>query len=134
MYVSTAENSILVVLVFVLGICTTAIAADSIKASELVARIKTGQAPPLILDVRTPEEFAAGYIPGAVNIPVADLVNRGAELNPYKDKEIVVYCQLGPRAGFAEQLLTQNGFRDVRNLEGHMQQWMSDGHPVMKPQ
>ena len=113
-------------------ICTTGLAADSIKGSELAARINNGQTPSLILDVRTQEEFAQSHIPSAINIPVADLMNRGAQLKPYKEKEIVVYCEVGPRAGFAEYMLLQNGFTGVRNLEGHMQQWLADGHPVEK--
>lgn len=127
---SKVKASIRVAFALVFCICTTAIAADSIKSSELVDRIQNGQAPSLILDVRTPEEFAQSHIPGAVNIPIADLVNRGAQLNPYKEKEIVVYCEVGPRAGFVEYLLMQNGFTGVRNLEGHMQKWLSDGYPV----
>ena len=128
------KRSTLVVFVFVLGICTTAPAADSIRGSELATRIKNGQKPSLILDVRTEEEFAQSHIPGAVNIPVMDLINNGAQLAPYKEKEIIVYCEVGPRAGFAEYMLIQNGFIGVRNLEGHMQQWLADGHPVEKQQ
>ena len=127
---SRVKKSIFVVFALVFGICTTALAADSIKGSELAARIKNGQKPSLILDVRTKEEFAQSHIPGAVNIPVMDLMNKGAQLAPYKEKEIVVYCEVGPRAGFAEYMLMQNGFTGVRNLEGHMQQWLADGHPV----
>ena len=84
----------------------------------------------MVLDVRTPEEYAQSHIPGAVNIPVADLLSRVAELSSLKDEEIVVYCQLGPRAAFAGYVMTQNGFTGVRDLQGHMQQWLADGHPV----
>ena len=132
MFISTVKRSTFVVVTLVFGICTTTLAADSIKGSELAARIKNGETPSLILDVRTREEFAQSHIPGAVNIPVMDLMNRGAQLKPYKEKEIVVYCEVGPRAGFAEYMLLQNGFTHVRNLEGHMQQWLADGHPVDK--
>ena len=126
------NRSLWFVSLLVFGICTTALAANSINGSELAARIENGQPPPLILDVRTEEEFAQSHIPGAVNIPVMELVKNGAQLAPYKKKEIIVYCEVGPRAGFAEYMLLQNGFADVRNLEGHMQQWLADGHPVEK--
>ncbi|MDJ0955401.1 MAG: rhodanese-like domain-containing protein [Arenicellales bacterium] len=132
MFISTVKRSTFVVFALVFGICTTTLAADSIKGSELAARIKNGETPSLILDVRTREEFAQSHIPGAVNIPVMDLMSRGTQLKPYKEKEIVVYCEVGPRAGFAEYMLLQNGFTLVRNLEGHMQQWLADGHPVEK--
>ena len=126
------KRSLWFVFFLVFGFCTTALAADSIKGSELAARIKNGQPPPLILDVRTEEEFAQSHIPGAVNIPVMELAKNGAQLAPYKEKEIVVYCEVGPRAGFAGYMLLQNGFADVKNLDGHMQQWLADGHPVEK--
>ncbi len=63
---------------------------------------------PLLLDVRTPEEFAAGFIPGAINIPVDDLRSRLSELP--RDREIVAYCQVGQRGYLATRILNQNGF------------------------
>jgi len=69
----------------------------------------------LLLDVRTPTEFANGTIPGAVNLPVDDLRARLHELP--KDKEIRVLCQVGLRGYVACRLLTQKGFR-CRNLSG----------------
>ena len=132
MHIGNINRRLGFVFVLVFGVCATAVAADSIKGSELASRIKNGQSPALILDVRTQEEFAQSHIPGAINIPVLDLVNNGARLKAYKEKEIVVYCEVGPRAGFAEYVLLQNGFTGVRNLEGHMQQWLAEGHPVEK--
>lgn len=129
MYFGKIRTRALVVISLALCIYATAIAADAIKASELVDRIANGGAP-FILDVRTPEEFADSHIPGAVNIPIMDLVKSGAQLKPYKEKEIVVYCEVGPRAAFAEYLMVQNGFTDVRDLQGHIQQWLKEGRPV----
>ena len=114
-------------------VCARAIAAESISGAELVERLQT-DAPPLILDVRTPREFDTGHIPGAVNIPVSDLAGRLGELMPYKDKEIVVHCQAGPRAGFATKVLEQNGFTGIRDLQGHMNQWVSSGYPLATSQ
>ena len=69
----------------------------------------------VLLDVRTPEEFAAGTIPGAVCVPVDDLRTRIAELP--QGKELLVFCRVGLRAYVAARLLSQRGFR-VRNLSG----------------
>jgi rhodanese-related sulfurtransferase len=69
----------------------------------------------LLLDVRTPEEFAAGTIPGAVCLPVDDLRARIAELPA--DQELLVFCRVGLRGYVAARLLSQRGFR-VRNLSG----------------
>ena len=63
---------------------------------------------PLLLDVRTPKEFSAGSIPGAVNIPVDELRSRLGEIP--RDREIAVYCQVGQRGYLATRLLRQEGF------------------------
>ena len=70
---------------------------------------------PSLLDVRTPEEFTGGHIPGAVNIPVDDLRSRLGELP--RDREIVAYCQVGQRGYLATRILLQAGLA-ARNLGG----------------
>lgn len=77
----------------------------------------------LIIDVRTPQEYAAGHVTKAVNIPL-DQVNRQLDaLRPYQNKPIVVYCRSGRRAGMAAKILLKNRFSDVRHLQGDMLQW-----------
>jgi rhodanese-related sulfurtransferase len=71
--------------------------------------------PPYLLDVRTPEEFAAGHIPGAVNIPVDELRSRLGELP--RDRQIAAYCQVGQRGYLATRILLQAGFSAV-NVSG----------------
>jgi NADPH-dependent 2,4-dienoyl-CoA reductase/sulfur reductase-like enzyme/rhodanese-related sulfurtransferase len=66
---------------------------------------------PFLLDVRTPQEVAAGSIPGAVNIPVDELRSRLKELP--RDREIAVYCQVGQRGYLATRILLQEGFSAV---------------------
>lgn len=73
-----------------------------------------GQAP-YVIDVRTPEEFALGNIPGAVNVPVDELRARLDELP--KDQEIAAYCQVGQRGYLATRILKQHGFK-VANVGG----------------
>ncbi len=75
---------------------------------------------PLLIDVRTPEEYARGHIPMAVNIPVDDLRSRLDEL-PRGD-EVVAYCQVGQRGYLATRILTQEG-RPTRNLSGGYRTW-----------
>ncbi|MCR9117517.1 MAG: rhodanese-like domain-containing protein, partial [bacterium] len=74
-----------------------------------------GDSDELLLDVRTPEEFAAGHIDEAVNIPVDELRSRLAELST--DQKIIAYCKVGQRGYIATRILLQHGF-DVRNLSG----------------
>ena len=75
----------------------------------------------LLLDVRTDVEFAAGTIPGAVNIPLQQLRDRLDEVP--KDKELLVFCRVGLRGYLASRLLTQHGYR-ARNLTGGYLTWM----------
>ena len=74
-----------------------------------------------LVDVRTPEEFAAGHIEGAVNIPVQDLPARMDELGR-KDEPIVVYCRSGARSGSAKRTLESAGYTNVFDL-GPMSRW-----------
>jgi rhodanese-related sulfurtransferase len=101
----------------------------TISNAELATKIKQGQAP-LVLDVRSPEEFKSGHIPGAVNIPVDELGSRLGELKLAKGDEVVVHCERGARAAKAEALLQQSGYTDVVDLSGHMKGWREAGLPV----
>jgi NADPH-dependent 2,4-dienoyl-CoA reductase/sulfur reductase-like enzyme/rhodanese-related sulfurtransferase len=70
---------------------------------------------PFLLDVRTPQEFANGSIPGAINIPVDDLRTRWRELPA--EREIASFCQVGQRGYLATRILLQHGLK-VRNISG----------------
>jgi phage shock protein E len=100
-----------------------------IDASELAERISAGSAP-LILDVRTPAEFAAGHLPGARNLPHDALAGRLGELGIAPSTEIVVHCHSGSRAAAAERVLRDAGYTSVRDLEGHWQGWREAGLPT----
>jgi len=69
-----------------------------------------------LIDVRTPEEFELGSIPGAINIPVDDLRGRLSEVP--KNRKIYVFCQVGIRGYIAYRILVQHGFDEVYNLTG----------------
>ena len=82
--------------------------------STLRDKLKAGAK---VIDVRTPDEFADGAYPGAVNIPLAALGARIGELGP-KESPIVLYCASGARSAQAARLLKQAGFADVVNAGG----------------
>jgi phage shock protein E len=75
----------------------------------------------LLVDVRSPEEFASGHLPGAVNLPVQELDARLGELGP-NDRPLVLYCRSGNRSARAAATLTRAGHKDVHNL-GAMSRW-----------
>jgi len=102
---------------------------EPVRARELLDRAKRGLV--TVLDVRPPEEFAAGHLPGAVNIPVNELEKRLAELP--KRKEVVAYCR-GPYCLMsydAVALLRRKGLK-ARRLEDGLPEWRHAGLPVKR--
>lgn len=73
----------------------------------------------LLVDVRTPEEFSAGHLDGAINIPHDQTLARLAEFGSDKDKSIVVYCRSGNRSGKAHGILVEQGFTNAHNAGGY---------------
>ena len=115
------------------AICTAALAAAPLIAPEqLVERIEKKDPSVVVLDVRTPEEFSSGHVPGAMNIPHDQLPNRLAELAGAKDKEIVVYCRSGRRSEMALDTLSSQGFKRLLHLEGDMIKWQEQKRPIEK--
>lgn len=83
-----------------------------------------------VLDVRSPQEVAAGRVPGARHIFVAHLADRLNELDP--DKTTVTYCGSGYRASIAASILKKAGFRDVANVPGSWMAWKAANLPVQE--
>ena len=94
--------------------------------AAMMSRLKTKPAPsgpsnePVVVDVRTPEEFRSGAIPGAINIPLDELQARVHELGS-KSREITLYCASGARSAYGQRGLMQMGFTNVKNGGGIMQ-------------
>jgi len=89
-----------------------------VKSTEARRRVEAGAR---LVDVRTSGEFAAGHIPGAINLPVQDLERRMGELTG-KDRPIVLYCRSGARSSSAARMLRAAGYTDVHDL-GAMSRW-----------
>lgn len=100
---------------------------EPVPAKELLDRARKGLV--TVLDVRPPEEFSAGHLPGAVNIPIHELEKRLSELP--KRKEVVAYCR-GPYCLMsydAVQLLRRKGLK-ARRLQAGLPEWRRAGLPV----
>ncbi len=69
-----------------------------------------------VVDVRTPEEFASGHVPGAINIPFDELPRRAAEIGP-PATPVVLYCRSGRRSGIAVDALQKAGFSKLYDLK-----------------
>lgn len=85
----------------------------------------------VVLDIRTPEEFAGGFIEGAVNIDfyAADFNDQLASLD--KDAEYVVYCRSDNRSGQAMDVFADLGFQTVTEIDGGIVAWYETGLPVV---
>ncbi len=88
--------------------------------------------PPRILDVRTAVEWRKSRIAGALNIPVTELGSRIGELPFNRDEPIVAICLSAHRSIPAVRLLKQEGYKDVRQLQGGMLAWWHAGLPASK--
>jgi phage shock protein E len=67
------------------------------------------------VDVRTTGEYSQGHVSGALNIPVEEMDRRWQELEPYRDRQIVLYCRTGRRSGIAMEVLKSKGFTLLEN-------------------
>jgi rhodanese-related sulfurtransferase len=97
---------------------------------EVVQMINRGKT--VLVDVRTPAEFATGHLRDAKNIPLADFGTRIGELDKSKGKNIVVICQTGARADKAIKLLQVAGFAEVVGLDGGLAAWQAANLPTAK--
>jgi len=98
-----------------------ALQAQTVDAAEGKAMVARGA---LLVDVRTPQEFSAGHVEGAINIPHMDVEKRLSEFGENLDRQIVLYCRSGNRSGLAQQSLKALGYQRVFNAAGY-QEWVS---------
>ncbi|HUX20537.1 MAG TPA: rhodanese-like domain-containing protein [Spirochaetia bacterium] len=107
-------------LIVVAGCASEPRASDYLTPSRLAQLVSEGSTSYLLLDVRTPGEFASGHIPTAVNVPV-DRIREGM-MSAAKDEIVIVYCASGARASIAEKALLGLGFTNVANF-GAIGRW-----------
>ena len=124
------------VLLVILGVLLAVVAfaedpgttkAPSISATELNARLESGDAP-VVIDVRSPEEYVTGHVPGSVNIPYDQVAERIGEVDA--PHGVALYCMVGPRARKGESALLAAGYESVLHLEGGLAAWQAAGLPV----
>lgn len=94
--------------------------ADEIDVATLAACLQDVP-PPLVLDVREPDEISVEAFPGALNIPLGMLPLRLNDVP--RERSVVVLCRSGARSARAVEILRQNGFSDVKNITGGMLAW-----------
>ena len=86
----------------------------------------------IVIDVRTPEEYAGGYIDAAINIDYY-APDFSAQLEALdKDKTYLIYCRTGRRSADARDIMAELGFREVYNMSGGIVEWEEQGLPVVR--
>ncbi len=94
----------------------------------------------ILIDIREPEEYARGHIPGAIHVPrgmlefqiMKTLEHIGISTDP-ADADMVLYCGTGGRSALATKSMDDMGFRNVRSMDGGIVAWNEAGLPVDKP-
>lgn len=98
------------------------------EAKGIIANIS-----PLLLDVRTPQEYTRdGFIEGSIFLPVQVIQREYTKLLDYKDKPILIYCATGNRSTVAAKILIDKGFKNIYNMRYGLAEWKSRRYPVQK--
>jgi hydroxyacylglutathione hydrolase len=95
---------------------------------ERLAELLEDDAPPLVLDVRRADEYAAGHIAGSLHIPYGELTRRLDELP--RDRALATICKGGKRSGLAASVLQREGFETIHVARGGVGTWRAEGRPV----
>lgn len=128
------ENIVLIAIAFASGAMlmwpiimkrTAGASVDTLGATRLINDTQA-----LIVDVRAPGEFEAGHLPGARNIPLAELDSRAGELP--QGRPVIVCCNSGMTSAKASAALRKAGRQEVFNLDGGLNAWRQAGLPVVK--
>lgn len=109
-------------------LATPAAAAGTIGMEEVQSGLASGRI--VLIDVREAGEFAAGHVPGAVNMPLSSF--SPAALPKPVDKTVVLMCRSGNRSGRAQAAAIGAGRDDVVNYSGSMLEWSARGGPIAR--
>ena len=130
------ENSLLIGIVLVSGAFLAWPAILRRSAGAVVTQLQATQLMnrknALLLDIRSSDEFSAGYITGAKNIPADQVLSRLSELSKHKTGSLILADAKGNKTGVVVALLKKEGFSEVVTLEGGVEGWKNAGLPLTK--
>ena len=119
--------ALIVVVTFESRMRATAYAA--VSAQELIRLMNQGA---LVLDIRKPEEFAAGHVSGAKQLASDQILSASTNFKRFKEKPVIVYCESGSLAAAAVRQLNAQGFTKAFTLRGGFAGWRAENLPVAK--
>lgn len=125
--VAAAVFTALLVIVFELRARQQDFAA--ISPQEAIRLMNQGA---LVLDLRKPEEFAAGHLNGARRMDSAEILKAGETLKKYREKPLLIYCETGSLGASAARILAGQGFTKAVNLRGGLASWRAENLPLSK--
>lgn len=129
------QNILLIALVVVSGVALILpmlMGSGANDVNPAAATLLINREDAQVIDVREADEFAAGHLPEAKNVPLAKLADRISEIERLKDKPVIVCCASGMRSGKACGELRKLGFAKIHNLSGGIDAWVGAGYPVKK--
>ena len=121
--------SVLLILIYLFAINERVKSGKPISPHVVTRMINSEEA--VLVDVRDAKEFKAGHIAGAMNIPHAKLMDRIAELEPHREKAIIIADKVGQQSGAIGRQLQKKEFSVLR-LTGGMMEWQNQQLPVVK--
>ena len=121
--------SVLMVLIYLFAINERIKSGKPISSHVVTRMLNTEEA--VLLDIRDAKDFKAGHVAGAINIPLAKLQERIVELEPHREKAIIVADKAGQHAGPTGRLLQKKEFNVLR-MTGGMMEWQNQKLPVVK--
>lgn len=124
-----AATALLVCMLSFVPACADETEVSDVSSEQVAAWIGQAEAP-LLLDVRSTEEFRGGHIRGSVNIPHDQLASRIGEIASHRDTGVIVYCERGGRAAKAAAVLGAEDFTSIRHMDGDMSGWRAAGLPT----
>jgi rhodanese-related sulfurtransferase len=110
-----------ILFIFLLAGCSSA-SYENISVDDAITMVEKGEV--TVLDVRTPEEYNSGHIPGSELMPLQIIEGMSEELD--KDKKYLIVCRSGNRSQQASDILAQKGFKNIVNMTGGMNEWKGE--------
>jgi rhodanese-related sulfurtransferase len=126
---TTSAAALALILVITFEARLRSVGESAISAQDLIRLMNQGA---LVLDIRKPDEFAAGHVNGARQLPSDQILNAGDTFKRFKEKPVVVYCDSGSLAAAAVRQLKIQGFTKAFTLRGGFAAWRTENLPVTK--
>jgi len=119
------------VLIYIFALTERTKGGKPIACSQLVSLMNADEA--VLVDVRAANDFQAGHVHGAINIPHTKIATRLSEIEKHREKVVVLTDQMGQHAGGVGKEMTKQGYT-VRRLSGGMSEWQQQNMPVVQGQ